>query len=135
MRELDRLLSRLDTERVSLASEQDVIVPIAELNRLRDLSDHLREAMNRPLGVTRAAAAEDASPRSVDAAASVRVAVRRINALVRKLSPGSECRTGLNERAASGQEPRGDRGSTDACHRDSPPACAKIRGLIATCSG
>jgi CheY-like chemotaxis protein len=81
--ELDHLLSRLDTERVTLANHQDVIVPIAELNRLRDLSDHLREAMNRPLGAT--PANDGPSALSDDAAASVRVTVRRINELVRKL--------------------------------------------------
>jgi CheY-like chemotaxis protein len=78
--ELDHLLSRLDTERVTLAGHQDVIVPIAELNRLRDLSDHLREAMNRPLAAT-----DGPSALSDDAAASVRGTVRRINKLVRKL--------------------------------------------------
>jgi DNA-binding response OmpR family regulator len=83
--ELDHLLSRLDTERVTLASDQDVIVPIGELNRLRDLSDHLREAMNRPLGAT-APANDGSSALSDDAAASMRITVRRINELVRKLS-------------------------------------------------
>jgi CheY-like chemotaxis protein len=81
--ELDHLLSRLDTERATLASHQDVVVPIAELNRLRDLSDQLREAMNRPLGVT--AANDGAAALSDDAAANVRGTVRRINELVRKL--------------------------------------------------
>ena len=81
--ELDHLLSRLDTERVTLASHQDVIVPIAELNRLRDLSDHLREAMNRSLDST--SANDGPSALSDDAAASVRGTVRRINELVRKL--------------------------------------------------
>jgi CheY-like chemotaxis protein len=88
--ELDHLLSRLDTERVTLASQQDVIVPLAELNRLRELSDHLREAMNRPLGVMRdgvnGAAADGSHALSDDAAASARLTVRRINELVRKLS-------------------------------------------------
>ena len=82
--ELDRLLSRLDTERVSLASQQDVIVPLEEINRLRELSDHLREAMNRPLGVG-TSPDQGTSPLTDDAAASMRVAVRRINELVRKL--------------------------------------------------
>jgi hypothetical protein len=68
--ELDHLLSRLDTERVTLASHQDVVVPIAELNRLRELSDHLREAMNRPLEAT--AANDGAAALSDDAAANVR---------------------------------------------------------------
>ena len=81
--ELDHLLSRLDTERATLASHQDVIVPIAELNRLRDLSDQLREAMNRPLAAT--AANDGAAALSNDAAANVRGTVRRINELVRKL--------------------------------------------------
>jgi CheY-like chemotaxis protein len=78
--ELDQLLSRLDNERATLASPQGVIVPLAELNRLRDLSDHLREAMNRPLGASHGTGAL-----SDDAAASLRLAVRRINELVRKL--------------------------------------------------
>jgi CheY-like chemotaxis protein len=85
--ELDHLLSRLDTERVNLANRQDVVVPIAELNRLRDLSDHLREAINRPLAVVRERAADDGPDAlSDDAAASVRMTVRSINDLVRKLS-------------------------------------------------
>ena len=88
--ELDHLLSRLDNERVNLATQQDVMVPIAELNRLRDLSDHLREAINRPLaavpdGAT-GTARDEADALSGDAAASVRLTVRRINDLVRKLS-------------------------------------------------
>ena len=82
---LDHLLSRLDSERTTLASQQDVVVPIAELNRLRDLSDQLREAMNRPLGVT-AAATDAPGTLSDNAAASMGLTVRRINELVRKLS-------------------------------------------------
>lgn len=95
--ELDHLLSRLDTERVNLANQQDVIVPIAELNRLRDLSDHLREAINRPLAVVRngtnGTATDGPDALSDDAAASVRLTVRRINDLVRKLSAQKDVTT------------------------------------------
>jgi CheY-like chemotaxis protein len=83
--ELDHLLSRLDTERTTLASRQDVIVPLAELNQLSELSDQLREAMNRPR-VTNGATADAPDKLSEDAAASMQAAVRRINDLVRKLS-------------------------------------------------
>jgi CheY-like chemotaxis protein len=82
---LDSLLMRLDTERVSLASQQDVVVPIAELNRLRDLSDQLREAMNRPLGVN-GGASDGPGTLSDNAAVTMRQTVRRLNELVRKLS-------------------------------------------------
>lgn len=82
---LDHLLSRLDTERATLASQRDVVVPIAELNRLRDLSDQLREAMNQPLGAT-PAASETPGALSDTAASSMRLTVRRINEIVRKLS-------------------------------------------------
>jgi len=87
---LDHLLSRLDSERATLASQQDVVVPVTELNRLRELSDQLREAMNRPLGAggegPPGAATEAPGTMSDNAAASMRLTVRRINELVRKLS-------------------------------------------------
>jgi len=82
---LDHLLSRLDTERAALANRQDVVVPIAELNRLCDLSDQLREAMNRPLGVMGAASAAPGTL-SDAAAVSMRLTVGRLNELVRNLS-------------------------------------------------
>ena len=84
---LDHLLSRLDTERASLASQQDVVVPIAELNRLRDLSDQLREAMNGSLAEVGDGAASPDAPGALSdtAAVSMRHTVRRINELVRKL--------------------------------------------------
>ena len=85
--ELDRLLSRLDTERASLASREDVIVPLAELNRLSELSDQLREAMNRPQA--NGSTADGPDKLSEEAAASMQAAVRRINDLVRKLSTRS----------------------------------------------
>ena len=86
---LDHLLSRLDTERATLASQHDVVVPIAELNRLRDLSDQLREAMNGPVGGgggAGAASADAPGALSDNAAVSMRLAVRQINEVVRKLS-------------------------------------------------
>jgi CheY-like chemotaxis protein len=87
---LDHLLSRLDSERATLASQQDVVVPVTELNRLRELSDQLREAMNRPLGAggdgPPGAATEAPLTASDNAAASMRLTVRHINELVRKLS-------------------------------------------------
>ena len=82
---LDSLLARLDSERASLASQQNVVVPIAELNRLRDLSDQLREAMNRPLGVP-GEASDGPGTLSDNAADSMRLTVRRLNELVRKVS-------------------------------------------------
>ena len=82
---LDHLLTRLDSERASLASQQNVVVPIAELNRLRDLSDQLREAMNRPLGVP-GEASDGPGTLSDNAADSMRLTVRRLNELVRKVS-------------------------------------------------
>lgn len=82
---LDHLLSRLDSERATLASQHDVVVPIAELNRLRSLSDQLREAMNRPRGLSNDGAA-DGDALSDAEAASMRATVRRINELVRNLS-------------------------------------------------
>jgi CheY-like chemotaxis protein len=82
---LDSLLTRLDSERASLASQQNVVVPIAELNRLRDLSDQLREAMNRPLGVP-GEASDGPGTLSDNAADSMRLTVRRLNELVRKVS-------------------------------------------------
>jgi hypothetical protein len=84
--ELDHLLSRLDTERTSLANKEDVIVPIAELDRLRELSDQLREAMNRPaVGAPPNTTPDGSSVLPADAAQTVRLTVRRINDLVRKL--------------------------------------------------
>ena len=85
--ELDRLLSRLDSERTSLANRQDVIVPIDELDRLRELSDQLREAMSRPaVGAIPSATPDGTGVLPADTAQNVRLTVRRINELVRKLS-------------------------------------------------
>jgi len=91
--ELDRLLSRLDSERTSLANKEDVIVPIAELDRLRELSDQLREAMNRPAvrgTSTPNTVSEASSVLAADAAQNVRLTIQRINELVRKLSARKE---------------------------------------------
>lgn len=94
---LDEILSRLDTERRTLARRSDVMVPVEELNRLKELSDHLGDKINTPLGVilggTRAAT-DGPSEAATDAAVSVRTAVRHLNELVRKITrrerPGME---------------------------------------------
>jgi CheY-like chemotaxis protein len=87
---LDEILARLDTERRSLVKRTDVVVPMEELNRLRELSDYLGDKINTPLGVilgdasgTDGKAPSDATS---DAAAAVRATVRRINDLVRKIT-------------------------------------------------
>lgn len=73
-----------------MATGTVVVVFVTELNRLRELSDQLREAMNRPLGAggegPPGAATEAPGTVSDNAAASMRLTVRRINELVRKLS-------------------------------------------------
>lgn len=98
---LDEILSRLDRERRALAQRTDVVVPIEELNRLRELSDYLGDKMNTPLGVilggTTAAGAP--SEAASDAAASVRATVRRLNELVRRIARRDGA---LTETAADG---------------------------------
>jgi len=95
---LDDILTRLDAERHVLADHTEVTVRAAELNRLKELSDHLGDTINKVLGAILSgadrpatAAANDATG---DAAASVRAAIRRINEVVRKMSrrdgPGME---------------------------------------------
>jgi CheY-like chemotaxis protein len=87
---LDEILARLDAERQALAERTDVTVPVAELNRLKDLSDYLDDKINHPLGVILEGTDRPATgvPRDVtsEAAGSVRAAVRRINELVRKMT-------------------------------------------------
>jgi CheY-like chemotaxis protein len=87
---LDDILSRLDTERRALARHADVVVPADELKRLRELSDHLGDALNTPLGRllngTSGGALDPTSETARDAAASVRATVQRLNDLVRKIS-------------------------------------------------
>jgi CheY-like chemotaxis protein len=95
---LDDILSRLDSERRALAKRTDVMVPVEELNRLKELSDYLGDRINTPLGVILGGAPRTASDASseaaTDAAASVRATVRRLNELVRKIArrdrPGME---------------------------------------------
>ena len=81
-----------------LADHTEVTVRAAELNWLKELSDHLGDTINKVLGAILSgadrpstAAANDATG---DAAASVRAAIRRINEVVRKMSrrdgPGME---------------------------------------------
>jgi CheY-like chemotaxis protein len=87
---LDQILSRLDTERRALAKGRDVVVPVEELNRLRELSDYLGDSINTPLGVILGGAGRTAtdvsSEAANDAAASVRATVRRLNELVRNIT-------------------------------------------------
>ncbi|MBI2160882.1 MAG: response regulator [Candidatus Rokubacteria bacterium] len=95
---LDEILTRLDAERRALAERTDVTVPVAELNRLKELSDYLGDKINDPLGVILGGADRPATAApggaTTEAAASVRAAVRRINELVRKMTgrdrPGTE---------------------------------------------
>jgi CheY-like chemotaxis protein len=87
--ELDDILVRLDSERRALTSGTDVMVPIAELRRLRELSDYLGDRINAPLGAilggtSRAQAGIGGG--AAEAAASVQTAVRRLNELVRQMT-------------------------------------------------
>jgi CheY-like chemotaxis protein len=87
--ELDDILSRLDSERRALTSGTDVMVPIAELRQLRELSDYLGDRINAPLGAilggtSRAQAGLGSG--AAEAAASVQTAVRRLNELVRQMT-------------------------------------------------
>src|SRR5207302_4727692 len=47
---LDDILTRLDAERHVLADHTEVTVRAAELNRLKELSDHLGDTINKALG-------------------------------------------------------------------------------------
>jgi hypothetical protein len=98
---LDDILSRLDRERRALARRTDVVVPIEELNRLRELSDYLGDKMNTPLGVILGGATAAGAPSEAasDAAASVRATVRRLNDLVRRIARRDGA---LTETAADG---------------------------------
>jgi CheY-like chemotaxis protein len=95
---LDEILTRLDAERHALADRTELTVSAAELNRLKELSDHLGETINKVLGAILSGAdrpaAAGATDTTSDAAASVRTAIRRINEVVRKMSrregPGME---------------------------------------------
>ena len=94
---LDEILTRLDVERHALADHTEVTVPAAELNRLKDLSEHLGDTVNKVLGAILSGAARPATAGANDAsgdAASVHAAIRRINEVVRKMSrrdrPGME---------------------------------------------
>jgi CheY-like chemotaxis protein len=98
---LDEILSRLDRERRALARRTDVVVPLEELNRLRELSDYLGDKMNTPLGVILGGATAAGAPSEAasDAAASVRATVRRLNELVRRIARRDGA---LTETAADG---------------------------------
>jgi hypothetical protein len=65
-------------------------VPVAELNRLKELSDYLDNKINQPLGVilegSGGAATSSRADVTSEAAAGVRAAVRRINELVRTMA-------------------------------------------------
>lgn len=94
----DEILTRLDAERHALADRTEVTVPAAELNRLKDLSDHLGDTINKVLGGILSGADRPAPGGANDAtgeaAASVRAAIRRINEVVHKMTrrdgPGME---------------------------------------------
>jgi CheY-like chemotaxis protein len=83
---LDEILSRLDSERRALVKRTDVMVPVEELNRLRELSDYLGDKINAPLGVILGGATRTGTDACSEAAASVQNAVRRLNELVRKIT-------------------------------------------------
>ena len=98
---LDEILTRLDRERRALAAHTDVVVPLEELNRLRELSDYLGDKINAPLGVILGGTPANgaSSEAAADAAASVRATVRRLNELVRKIAPRGRT---LREKVADG---------------------------------
>lgn len=75
---LDEILTRLDGERRALASRTDVMVPVDELHRLRELSEHLGDKLT--------ARTEGSNDAAGDVAATVRSTIRRINELVRKIT-------------------------------------------------
>ena len=87
---LDDILTRLDAERHVLADHTEVTVRAAELNRLKELSDHLGDTVNKALGAILSGAdrpaTAGANDATGDAAASVRAAIRRINEVVRTMS-------------------------------------------------
>jgi CheY-like chemotaxis protein len=88
VRALDDILTRLDAERRALVERTDVIVPVSELNHLKELSEYLGDKINTPLGVILGGARPTTVPTdaTTEAAASVRTAVRRINELVRRIT-------------------------------------------------
>jgi CheY-like chemotaxis protein len=87
---LDDILARLDVERQTLAEHTDVTVPVAELNRLKELSDYLDDTINQPLGVilegSDRAASGSRGQATSEVAAGVRTAIRRINELVGRMT-------------------------------------------------
>jgi len=88
---LDDILARLDAERHALAERANVTVPVAELNRLKELSDYLDDKINQPLGVIlEGADRASGGTATTEAAAGVRTAIRRINELVRRMTRRDE---------------------------------------------
>jgi len=84
---LDDILTRLDAERHALADHTEVTVQAMELNRLKELSDHLGDTVNKVLGSILSGADRPAiAGTNSEAAASVRAAIRRINEVVRKMN-------------------------------------------------
>ncbi len=84
---LDEILTRLDAERHALADHTEVTVRAAELNRLKELSDHLGDIINKVLGSILSGADRPPTPgTNSEAATSVRAAIRRINEVVGKMS-------------------------------------------------
>src|SRR5438876_48471 len=84
---LDDILTRLDAERHALADHTEVTVQAVELNRLKELSDHLGDTVNKVLGSILSGADRPAiAGTNSEAAASVRAAIRRINEVVRKMN-------------------------------------------------
>ena len=87
---LDEILARLDGERQALALHTDVMVPLAALTRLKELSDYIGDKINNPLGVilggTNGPATAASTEATTEAAASVQTAVRRINQLVQTMT-------------------------------------------------
>jgi CheY-like chemotaxis protein len=83
---LDEILSRLDAERRALAQRADVVVPVDELKRLKELSDTLGDRINTSLGALLGGAGSAAAAGPIDAAEGVRATVRRLNDLVRRIT-------------------------------------------------
>jgi CheY-like chemotaxis protein len=86
---LDEILGQVDAERRALAERADVTVPVAELKRLKELSDYLGDKLNNPLAVI-LGSTDRSSPtepgEATTAAAGLRAAVSRLQELVRQIT-------------------------------------------------
>ena len=92
-RALDSVLSRLDSERQTLAERADRKVEAAQLALLKELGEFLGDRINNPLAVIMASAQllEMRAPGSAttEAAERITAAVSKINAVVREIAEKS----------------------------------------------